>query len=282
MSTTTTKTPMALAAAAAALIATATVAACGSGERGAEPTATAADVPGQSTATKSVFAEANASGAKLPDGSEAVQLDPADFTTRIDNPYWPMAVGNTWTYRESDTTGHREKAVVEVTDETKTIANGVEARVIRDTVSEHGVPVEVTDDWYAQDSQGNIWYLGEHVTNYENGKVLDHAGSFEAGVDGAQAGIALPAHPEPGMDYRQEYYKGEAEDTGGVITVGSEQVQVPFGHFDRAVLMTRDLVPTEPKVQELKFYAPGVGPLLSVHTDGAGGRAELVSYEPGR
>ena len=282
MSTTTTKTRMALAAAAAALIATATVAACGSGERGAEPTATAADVPGQSTATKGVFAEANASGAKLPDGSEAVQLDPADFTTRIDNPYWPMAVGNTWTYRESDTTGQREKAVVEVTDETKTIANGVEARVIRDTVSEHGVPVEVTDDWYAQDSQGNIWYLGEHVTNYENGKVLDHAGSFEAGVDGAQAGIALPAHPEPGMDYRQEYYKGEAEDTGGVITVGSEQVQVPFGHFDRAVLMTRDLVPTEPKVQELKFYAPGVGPLLSVHTDGAGGRAVLVSYEPGR
>jgi hypothetical protein len=83
------------------------------------------------------------------------------------------------------------------------------------------------------------------------------------------------------MAYRQEYYKGVAEDKGAVITLGEEQVQVPLGHFDKGVLMTRDLVPTEPKVQELKFYAPGVGPLLSVHTDGAGGRAELVSYTPG-
>jgi hypothetical protein len=84
------------------------------------------------------------------------------------------------------------------------------------------------------------------------------------------------------MSYRQEYSKGVAEDRGAVITVGEEQVQVPFGHFDTDVLMTRDLVPLEPKVQELKFYAPEVGPLLSVHTDGAGGRAELVSYTPGR
>jgi hypothetical protein len=172
--------------------------------------------------------------------------------------------------------------VVEVTHETKKIANGVVARVIRDTVSEHGTPVEITDDWYAQDSAGNVWYLGEYVTNYQNGKVVDHAGSFEAGVDGAQAGIAMPANPEPGMAYRQEYYKGVAEDKGAVITVGQEQVEVPFGHFDTDLLMTRDLVPTEPKVQELKFYAPGIGPLLSVHTDGAGGRAELVSYTPGR
>ena len=83
------------------------------------------------------------------------------------------------------------------------------------------------------------------------------------------------------MSYRQEYYKGEAEDKGAVITVGQEQVEVPFGHFDTDVLMAR-LVPTEPKVQELKFYAPDVGPLLSVHTDSAGGRAELVSYTPGK
>ena len=92
----------------------------------------------------------------------------------------------------------------------------------------------------------------------------------------------MPANPEPGQSYRQEYYKGVAEDKGAVVTVGQEQVQVPFGYFNRNVVMTRDLVPLEPKVQELKFYAPGVGPLLSVHTDGAGGRAELVSYTPGR
>jgi hypothetical protein len=92
----------------------------------------------------------------------------------------------------------------------------------------------------------------------------------------------MPANPEPGLSYRQEYYEGEAEDEGAVVTVGEEQVQVPFGYFKSGVLMTRDLVPTEPKVQELKFYAPDVGPVLSVHTDGAGGRAELVSYTPGK
>jgi len=217
----------------------------------------------------------------LPQGSEPVDLDPKDFSINIDNPYWPMSPGNTWVYRETDTKGALESVVVEVTDETKMIANGIEARVIRDTVSENGKPVEITDDWYAQDSSGNIWYLGEYVTNYENGKIVDHKGSFEAGVDGAQAGIAMPGNPKPGLAYRQEYYKGEAEDRAAVITVGEEQVQVPFGYFKDDVLMTRDLVPTEPKVQELKFYAPGVGPLLSVHTNGNGGRAELISFTPG-
>ena len=220
-------------------------------------------------------------GRDLPQGSEPSKLDPADFSTDIDNPYWPMKPGSRWVYRETDDTGAREKVVVSVTDRTKRIANGVEARVIRDTVTENGQPVEITDDWYAQDSAGNVWYLGEATAEYKNGKVSSTAGSFEAGVDGAQAGIAMPANPEPGLDYRQEYYKGVAEDKGAVITVGQEQVQVPFGHFGKDVLMTRDLVPTEPKVQELKFYAPDVGPLLSVHTDGAGGRAELVSYTPG-
>jgi hypothetical protein len=217
----------------------------------------------------------------LPQGSEPVKLDPADFTTNIDNPYWPMSPGTKWVYRETDTTGTSQKVVIEVTDKAKKIANGVEARVIRDAVTENGQPVEVTDDWYAQDSAGNVWYLGEATAEYKNGKVSSTAGSFEAGVDGAQAGIAMPANPEPGLSYRQEYYKGVAEDKGAVITVGQEQVEVPFGHFNNNVLMTRDLVPLEPKVQELKFFAPDVGPLLSVHTDGAGGRAELVSYTPG-
>ena len=95
----------------------------------------------------------------------------------------------------------------------------------------------------------------------------------------------MPADPVPGLSYRQEYYKGEAEDKAAIVTVGQEQVEVPFGFF-KGVLMTRDLVPTEPKVQELKFYARGVGPLLSVHTDGPGGRAgssatPLSSDRPG-
>lgn len=217
----------------------------------------------------------------LPQGDEPVKLDPAEFTTEIDNPWWPMTPGSRWVYRETDTAGGEERVVVEVTDETKTIANGVEARVVRDTVTENSEPVEVTDDWYAQDPDGNVWYLGEATAEYTNGKVSSRAGSFEAGVDGAQAGVAMPGDPQPGMSYRQEYYKGEAEDEGAVITRGQEQVQVPFGYYRKGVVMTRDLVPTEPKVQELKFYAPGIGPVLSVHTDGLGGRAELVSYRPG-
>jgi hypothetical protein len=227
-------------------------------------------------------ASSTASGASnpedLPQGSEPVQLDPTSFSVSIDNPYWPMSPGTKWVYSETDTEGTKQKVVVEVTDETKMIANGIEARVVRDTVTENGAPVEITDDWYAQDKAGNIWYLGEYVTNYKNGKVVGHGGSFEAGVDGAQPGIATPADPDPGLPYRQEYYKGEAEDKAAVITIGKERVQVPLGYFDKGVLMTREVVPTEPKVQELKFYAPNVGPLLSVHTDGNGSSAELMSY----
>ncbi len=159
-------------------------------------------------ASSSTGAATGAAGDRLPEGSEPAKLDPANFTTEIDSPYWPMKPGSRWVYRESDTEGGREKVVVEVTDKTKRIANGVEARVVRDTVSEDGKPVEVTDDWYAQDKAGNIWYLGEATAEYKDGKVANRSGSFEAGVDGAEAGIALPGNPKPGMSYRQEYYKG--------------------------------------------------------------------------
>ena len=134
--------------------------------------------------------------------------------------------------------------MVEVTNKTKRIANGVVARVIRDTVSENGTPVEITDDWYAQDSAGNIWYLGEYVTNYDRtARSSTTAGPSRPASTEPRPGSPCRRIPSPGMSYRQEYYKGEAEDKGAVITVGEEQVQVPFGHFDKNVLMTRDLVP---------------------------------------
>ena len=217
----------------------------------------------------------------LPQGSEPVDLNPADFSIEIDNPYWPMKPGSSWTFEETNTKGDRERVVTEVTNRTKMTAAGIEARVIQDSAREDGKPVEITDDWYAQDKDGNLWYFGEAVSNYENGKLVDHKGSWEAGVRGAQAGIAMPADPEPGMFYRQEYSKGVAEDHGAIVTVGKEKVEVPFGFFNKGVLMTRDTAPIEPKVEELKFYAPNVGPVLSVHTDGDGGRAELLSYKPG-
>lgn len=224
----------------------------------------------------------SSSSEDLPKGSVPVDLKPADFTLEIDNRYWPMRPGSRWVFRETNNKGHRERVVTQVTSRTKMTAAGIEARVIRDMATEDGKPVEITDDWYAQDKDGNLWYFGEAVSNYENGKLVDHEGSWEAGARGAQAGIAMPANPKPGQTYRQEYSKGVAEDHGSVVTVGKERVEVPFGFFSKGVVMTRDTAPIEPKVQELKFYAPNVGPVLSVHTDGDGGRAELVSYRAGK
>ena len=214
---------------------------------------------------------------ELPQGSEHVELDPAEFTTEIDNPWWPMSPGDRWTYHETDQEGADQKVVVTVTDETKKIANGVEARVVRDEVTEDGVPVEVTDDWYAQDAEGNIWYLGEATTDYEKGKPVSTEGSFEAGKDGAEAGIILPADPEPGLAYRQEYYGGEAEDEGEIIKLDA-QAEVPAGHYE-PTLMTQDTNPLEPKVLEFKFYAEGIGPVLAVSVSGGSDREELTSYE---
>jgi hypothetical protein len=221
--------------------------------------------------------EATAPAQDLPQGSEPVNLDPADFTTEIDNPYWPMTPGSRWVYRETDEEGAVLRVVVTVTDRTKLIANGVEARVVRDVVSEDGEPVEITDDWYAQDSAGNIWYMGEDTAEYENGKVVTREGSFEAGVDGAQPGIIMPGDPEPGLAYRQEYYEGEAEDRAKVLSLDA-QATVPFGSFD-GVLETEDVNPlSKPPAVEHKYFARDVGPVLAVGISGGGGREELVSY----
>lgn len=215
----------------------------------------------------------------LPQGSEQVELDPAEFTTAIDNRYWPMTPGSRWVYRETED-GESQRVVVTVTDRTKAIA-GIDARVVRDVVSDEatGEPIEVTDDYYAQDADGNIWYLGEDTTEYEKGKPVSTAGSFAAGVDGAQAGVALPADPQPGLTYRQEYYEGEAEDLGEVLRTG-EQAEVAAGHY-KDVLVTRDSNPLEPKVVEYKFYAPGIGPVMTLDVSGGSGREDLLSYAPG-
>lgn len=210
----------------------------------------------------------------LPEGGEPLDLDPASFTVEIDNPYWPMEPGTRWTYREIDGEGTELEVVVTATSETKEIANGVTARVVRDTVSEDGAVVEDTFDWYAQDADGNIWYLGEDTAELEKGEVTSRGGSFEAGVDGALAGVAVPANPVDDLRYRQEYYAGEAEDHGEVIGV-DEQAEVPAGHYEH-VLMTKDTIPIEPKVLELKFYAPEVGPVLAIGVSGGGDREELL------
>jgi hypothetical protein len=210
---------------------------------------------------------------RLPRGSEQVELDPADFTTRIDNPYWPMRPGSRWVYRETDAEGGEQRVVVTVTNRTRTIM-GIEARVVHDVVAEDGEVVEDTFDWYAQDADGSIWYLGEDTKEYEEGELVGTEGSWEAGVDGAQPGILLPAHPDVGMAYRQEYLEGEAEDAARVLSL-DEQVRVPFGAYED-VLQTEDTTPLEPGLREHKFYAEGVGPVLAVTVSGGSSREELV------
>lgn len=206
----------------------------------------------------------------LPQGSDPVEIDPTAFSAEIDNPYWPMKPGSTWVYREGD-----QRVEVTVTDRTRTVM-GVETRVVHDLVTENGVPVEDTFDWYAQDADGNIWYFGEDTTEFEAGKPVGHAGAWEAGVDGAQPGILLPADPAIGMTYRQEYYAGEAEDRAKVLSV-DERVEVPAGTFAGA-LQTEDTTPLDPAIVEHKFYARGVGPVLALKVKGDTGREELISF----
>lgn len=214
----------------------------------------------------------------LPQGADPVNLDPKTFTTRIDNPYWPMDPGTRWTYRETDQEGARLEVVVTVSDQTERIANGVTARIVRDTVTEDGEIVEDTFDWYAQDKGGNIWYLGENTAEFEKGKLVTKEGSFEAGVDGALPGIIMPSDPKDGMQYRQEYYKGKAEDNGEVLST-DEMAQSPFGHFDNA-LLTKDTISIEPNVLEYKLYAKGIGPVLTLGVSGGpGSREELIDLD---
>ena len=219
--------------------------------------------------------DGSAGNGGLPHGSENIDLNPADFTVAIDNPYWPMSPGTRWVYRETEGAGKVKRVVVTVTDRTKRVADGIEARVVHDVATTRGRPVEVTDDWYAQDSAGNLWYLGEKTAEYENGKVASTAGSWQAGVDGAQPGVIMPARPQTGQAYRQEYYAGEAEDSAKVLST-DEQVQVPLGHFGDAIL-TKEVTPLEPSVVEYKLYGPNVGPALALDVSGEFDREELIS-----
>ncbi|MFD4960592.1 hypothetical protein [Microbacterium sp. NPDC058389] len=214
----------------------------------------------------------------LPEGDEAVTLDAADFTADIDNPYWPMTPGTRWTYREIDPDGQELRVTVVATSETREMADGITARVVRDTVFRGEEILEDTFDWYAQDADGAVWYLGEDTAEFEDGRITSREGSFEAGVDGALPGILIPADPTQGMTYRQEYYAGQAEDNGEVLSVHA-MADAPTGHYTD-VLLTWDTDGLEPDVAELKFYAPGVGPVLALEAAGGpGAREELIGID---
>ena len=209
----------------------------------------------------------------LPVGSESVTLDPSDFTSDVDNHFWPMEPGTTWIYRGQDAEGDERRVVVSVPGETKTVL-GIQTRVVHQVVTEGGEEVEDTYDWYAQDAEGNVWHLGTDTKDLQEGKVVSTDGSWEAGIDGAQPGIAVPAEPKVGLTYRREYAAREAEDAATVLSL-DERVETPIGWFAK-VLMTKDVTPVHPEARKYTFYARGFGPVLVLGVSGASGRTELV------
>ena len=181
-------------------------------------------------------------------------ISPANFTHVITHPYFPLVPGTTATFIEQEGREKRENKIT-VTHDTKTII-GVKCVVVRDTVTLDGVLKEDTLDWYAQDRQGAVWYFGEATREYKSGGRVLTAGSWEAGVNGAQPGIVMPARPRVGERYRQEYAVNEAEDVGQIAAV-DEMVTVPFGTFTGCV-RTREWSMLESGTSK-KWYAKGVG-----------------------
>ncbi len=200
------------------------------------------------------------------------------FVNRIDNRYFPLFPGTTYVYKGAED-GEVQGTVVEVTTETKTIL-GVPAVVVRDTVTDRkGGLIEQTLDWFAQDQAGNVWYLGEDSKEYENGVVVSTAGSWEAGVNGAQPGIVMEGNPQPGDAYSQECAPGEAEDQAAVLKRNAS-VKTPFASFGHA-LLTNETTPLEPGTAENKFYAQCVGLVRSVDVKGGNAESSLVAVKNG-
>jgi len=197
------------------------------------------------------------STASTPDPEPPTAPGVGDFRDTVDNPWMPWVPGTRWTFvgRTADGTEH---TVVTVTHRTRTV-QGVRCTVVHDVVHVDGRLLEDTLDWYAQDRAGNVWYFGEDTTEYDGGRA-DTSGSWRAGVHEARAGIAMEAHPRPGDRYYQEYYPGEAMDQGRVLATGAS-TSVPYGHL-HGLVETHDFTRLEPRADEHKLYARGVGVVL--------------------
>jgi hypothetical protein len=205
-------------------------------------------------------------------GTASAAAAPGRFSTRIDNPYLPMKPGTRMVYRSTDGDEHGRE-VVKVTHRSR-VVDGVTVRVVRDRAYVGGELVEDTRDFYAQDRRGNVWYFGENTKTLENGRVTSTTGSWLAGVDGAQPGIVMEAHPKVGDRYAQENAPGVAEDRARVLSLDAHAT-VPYGSFD-GLLKTKDFSPLEPSVVEHKKYLRGVGSILEKEVRGGQERLALV------
>ena len=191
-------------------------------------------------------------------GDSALVIIPADFSTIINNPLFKMPEGRT-TYFRSQTADGLEKGEILVTGATRTLM-GVKTLIVRDRVYLDGVILEDTMDYFAQHKNGAVWYFGEDVDNYEDGVLVDHDGTWHAGVDGARPGRLMLAHPKVGQVYREEYYAGQAEDMAKVLSI-TATIRTPLGTFNNC-LKTENWSPLEPGVKEHKFYCRQVGGLV--------------------
>jgi hypothetical protein len=208
-------------------------------------------------------------------GTYSASIDPANFVARVDNPYLPFKPGTGLHYRgvaEDGTTPQTDDEVV--TSRAKAIL-GVRCTVVRDSVFSRGRPVERTFDWYAQDKRGNVWYFGEDARDYEGGRFVKAPDSWQAGVNGAQAGIVMPAAPRAGESYRQEYYPGHAMDQARVMGADGT-VRVPAGTY-REPVVTAETTALEPGVVEQKTNARGIGVVEERVVKGNQERFALVS-----
>jgi hypothetical protein len=204
---------------------------------------------------------------------------PSEFAARVTNPWFPLRPGTTYIYRGRKD-GQPSRDVLKVTHRTKTIL-GVRATVVSDKLYLRGTLEERTHDWYAQDRAGNVWYLGENTAELNpNGSVKTTEGSWQAGVEGARAGIFMPAHPHRGQSGIQELFKGEAEDHFRVLSLAAS-VHTPAASSDHA-LLTREWTPLEPGVVDHKLYVKGIGTVLEETVKGGDEVNELVAIRSPR
>jgi hypothetical protein len=200
-------------------------------------------------------------------------LNPRDFVPVIDNPYYPLPVGRTLIYR-GVRDGQTQTDRVHVTSRTKVI-EGITATTVSDVARHNGKLLEKTTDWFAQDKQGNVWYLGEDTAAYLPNGQIDRSGSWQAGVRDGEPGIIMLAHPQIPDAYRQEFLRGQAEDTAWIVNKGGS-VRVPFGVVHH-ILTSLEFTRLEPGVIDQKIYAPGIGIVRELSQKGPLEVARLVS-----
>jgi uncharacterized Zn-binding protein involved in type VI secretion len=199
-----------------------------------------------------------------------IPFDPSNFTGGpITNQFMPLAVGNTWFYTVTDGTTD----TVTVTDKTINI-DGVQCVVVSDVVKEGNKVTETTNDYFAQDKAGNVWYFGENTKTFQPGGASTE-GTWRAGVNNADPGIIMLADPRKGDSYLEENAPNVAVDQAAVTSVMASAA-VPFGTFKKDCLQTTNSSVLFPGDIESKFYAPGIGSVLEVDADGT--RQQLVSF----